>query len=232
MRRRVLSVVIALAALGFARAQTPAPPEPLATPDPAKFVPDVARAAAGEGNTAFEKGDYQTARRAYLRVLDIVPNNLVALVNLGLVEFRAGNPAEAEKYLRQAVRQRLETGPAWLTLGMMYFQQGRVEEAFAALSQAVLYDPGSARAHNYLGVVLGRKGWRDGAEVELRRAVEIDPDASDAHYNLSVIYLQRTPPAIELARRHYFRSVELGGKPDPAIEKTLATPVSTPAPKP
>jgi Flp pilus assembly protein TadD len=113
---------------------------------------------------------------------------------------------------------------------MIYFDQGRLEESFAALSQAVLYDKGNARAHNYLGVVLGRKGWMDGSEFELRRAVEIDPDSRDSHYNLAVLYLQRTPPAVELARRHYFRSVELGGTPDPAIEKTLATPNPSPTP--
>lgn len=213
----------------FARAQdaTPTP-----TPDPATYVPEIARVEAARGNEAFSKGDFKAARAAYERVLDLAPNNLVALVNLGLVEFRAGEPAKAEKYLRQALQQRLETGPAWLTLGVMEFGQGRMEEAFAALSQAVLYDPGNARAHNYLGAVLGRKGWLDGAEAELRRAVEIDENSRDAHYNLAVIYLQRKPPAIELARRHYFRSIELGGKPDPDIEKTFANASSSPTPTP
>ena len=231
MTLRLLSLLAGLAVLGLAGAQTPSPSPAV---DPATFVPDIARASAGEGNDAFAKGDYKAARHAYLRVLELVPNNLVALVNLGLVEFRAGNPKEAEKYLKQAVQLRLETGPAWLTLGMMELDQGRIDEAFAALSQAVLYEGSNARAHNYLGVVLGRKGWIDGAEQELRRAVELDPAARDAHYNLAVIYLQETPPAIELARRHYFRALELGGAPDAAIEKTLGTPVekSTPTPAP
>jgi len=210
---------VALALIGLARAQDD---------DPANFVPQVARAVAGEGNDAFAKGDYEAARHAYQKVLDIAPGNLVALVNLGLVEFRSGNAKEAEKLLKQAVRQRLETGSAWLTLGMIYFNQDQLEEAFAALSQAVLYDKSNPRAHNYLGVVLGRKGWLDGAEAELRRAVEIDPGYRDAHYNLALIYLQQHPAAVELARRHYFKSIELGGKADPEIEKSLATPTPTP----
>ncbi|MDD5201370.1 MAG: tetratricopeptide repeat protein [Terrimicrobiaceae bacterium] len=230
MRLRLIALA-ALAAFGAARAEDTAPApaaSPAPTPDPAQYVPEVARSAAGEGNSAFVKGDFKTARRAYRRVLELVPNNLVGLVNLGLVEFRSGNPAEAEKLLKQAVQERLETGAAWLTLGMMYFDQNRIEEAFAALSQAVLYDGANARAHNYLGVVLGRKGWLDGAEAELRRAVEIDPEARDAHYNLAVIYLQRKPPAFELARRHYFRSIELGAPADPDIEKNLTAPKPTP----
>jgi Flp pilus assembly protein TadD len=214
-----LALVAALALTGLACAQED---------DDANYVPNVARAVAGEGNEAFTKGDYEAARHAYRKVLDLAPGNLVALVNLGLVEFRSGNTKEAEKLLKQAVQKRLETGAAWLTLGMIYFQQDQIDEAFAALSQATLYDRTNPRAHNYLGVVLGRKGWLDGAEAELRRAVEIDPSYRDAHYNLSLIYLQQHPPAVELARRHYFKSIELGGKADPEVEKKLIAPKPTP----
>ncbi len=228
MIRRLLSLA-AFAALGAAYAQDPPPSAiPSPPPDPSTFVPQVARAVAGEGNESFDKGDYKSARRSYEKVLELAPGNLVALVNLGLIEFRSGNAGESEKILRQAIQQRLETGPAWFTLGMIYFQQDHLEEAYGALSQAVVYDKSNARAHNYLGVVLGRKGWLDGAEAELRRAVEINDNYRDAHYNLAVIYLQRHPAAVELARRHYFRSLELGGKADPVMEKNLIAPAAKP----
>jgi Flp pilus assembly protein TadD len=233
MIRHLLVLAIAVFGLGIAHAEkSDDATNGDASTDPTKFVPKVAREQAAEGDDAFSKGDYAAAVKAYKGVLELAPNNLVGLVNLGLAEFRAGNPDEAEKALKQAVRLRLETGPAWLTLGMIYLQQNRIEQAFAALSQAVLYDSGNPRAHNYLGVILGRKEWLDGAEAELRRAVEIDPDYRDAHYNLAVIYLQRQPPSVELARRHYYRSRELGCPADPAIEKVLYAPnlTSTPAP--
>jgi len=188
------------------------------------FVPTVARKAAGEGNAAFLRKDYAAARNAYRQVLDLVPDNLLGLVNLGVVEFSAGNNAAAEELLKKAVRIRMETSAAWLTLGIIYMDQDRFDEALAALSQAVLHDPHNARARNYLGVVIGRNGWIDGAQFELRRAVELDPSYADAHYNLAVFYLQDKPPTIELARRHYYRSLELGAPADPAIEKTLKSP--------
>lgn len=192
--------------------------------DSATFVPEVAREAAAEGNRAFLEGDYETARKAYRRVLDLAPGNLVGLVNLGAVEFRAGNHEEAEKLLLEAVNKKLDNAPAWLTLGILYYENRRLDEAHAALAQAVLYDKANPRAHNYLGAVFGAKDWLDGAAAELRRAVQIDPAYRDAHYNLAVIYLQQRPPAVELARRHYYRSIELGGQPDPEIEKKLNTP--------
>ena len=48
---------------------------------------------------------------------------------------------------------------------------------------------------------------------------------AEAHFNLAVFYLQRTPPAVELARRHYQQALNLGAAPDPQVEKSLTEPV-------
>jgi len=191
------------------------------TPPAGNFVPEAAREAAKQGNSSFLRKDYAGARKAYEQVLSLVPDSLVGLVNLGVVEFYSGNTRRAEELLKKAVSIRLDNPAAWLTLGMMYMDQEKSDDALAALSQAVLQDPRNPRARNYLGVVIGRKGWIDGAQSELRRAVELDPNYTDAHYNLAVFYLEEKPPAIELARRHYFRAIELGAEKDPSIEKVL-----------
>lgn len=189
----------------------------------ATFVPEVLSEAVAEGNAAFEKKDYAVARKAYERVLKLEPDSLLGCVNLGMVEFYMGNQDRAEELLKKAVRIRLETAPAWLTLGMIYMDQNRSDAALAALTQAALYDPSNARARNFLGVVAGRRGWIDAAQEQLRRAVEIDPSYADAHYNLAVFYLQEKPPSIELARRHYFKSLELGVEKDPEMEKVFGS---------
>ena len=198
--------------------------------DDGRYVPEIARQAAAEGSAAFARGDFEGARRAYLKVIDLAPDNLLGLINLGVVEYSLKKFEDAEGHLKRAVRLKIDAAPAWLTLGIIYLEQNRLDEALAALSQATLYDPRNARARNYLGVVVGRKGWIDGAQVELRRAVEIDPNYSDAHYNLAVFYMEGRPPSTELARRHYFRAIELGADPDPEIEQSLKAPSPTPSP--
>ncbi len=203
-------------------AQEEAPPAPTPVPD-AQFVPIAARQAAADGNKAFAARDFETARKSYERVLQLAPDNLVGLVNLGMVEFSAGNPKAAEPLLKKAVQIRIETAPAWLALGTLYMDQDRLDEALAALAQATIYEPSNARARNFLGVVCGRKGWYDAAQDELRQALKIDPNYSDAHYNLALFYLEQKPPAIELGRRHYYRAIDLGAQPDPALEKILKT---------
>jgi Tfp pilus assembly protein PilF len=186
------------------------------------FIPVALTDAASEGNAAFAKKDFETASRAYERVLSLDPQNVMGLVNLGLVEFQLGNTAAAEDALRRAISLRLETSPAWLTLGMIQMDRGDADAAFASLAQAVQHDPLSARARNFLGVVIGRRGWIYGAQQELRRAIELDPTYADAHFNLAAFYMQEDPPAIELARRHYHKALTLGVEKDAAMEKTFS----------
>ena len=192
------------------------------------FTPRTLAASIAEGNVAFERKDYGAARNAYTRVLTLEPNNLMALVNLGMVEFYSGHPDKAEELLKKAVRQRLESAPAWLTLGMIYMDRNESDAAIASLSQAMLQDPLNARTRNFLGVVMGRRGWIEGAQHELRRAVELDPSYADAHYNLAVFYLEEKPPAIELSRRHYQKALELGVDKNPEMEKLFSTPPKKP----
>ena len=170
---------------------------------------------------AFEKGDVATGRELFGKILDADANNLVALVNLGSLEYRAGHPEEAEKLLGRATRVEPRSVPAWLTLGVVACERGQLDAALAALAQTVFLDPLNVKAHSYFGVVLGRKGWLDGAEAELQRAIELDGTYRDAHFNLAVVYLQRNPPAVELARRHYQRALELGAPADSLVEKQL-----------
>jgi tetratricopeptide (TPR) repeat protein len=219
--RAAVHSLLAACALGFAHSLP-------AQETDKNFTPRALAAAIAEGNVAFERKDYSSAKNAYTRVLTLEPDNLIGLVNLGMVEFYSGHPDKAEELLKKAVRQRLESAPAWLTLGMIYMDRNEPDAALAALSQAMLQDPLNARTHNFLGVVMGRRGWIEGAQHELRRAVELDPSYTDAHYNLAVFYLEEKPPAVELARRHYQKAIELGVEKNPEMEKLFSTPPKKP----
>jgi tetratricopeptide (TPR) repeat protein len=229
-----MRVVLTALSLVVASATIQAQPAPSSNPsNDGRYVPEVARQAAAEGNAAFSHRDFERAYRAYSKVLDLAPDNLLGLINLGVVEYSLKKFEDAEAHLKRAVQIKLDAAPAWLTLGIIYMDQNRLDDALAALAQATLYDPRNARGRNYLGVVVGRKGWIDGAQAELRKAVEIDPNYSDAHFNLAVFYLEGKPPSVELARRHYYRAIELGAPPDPEIEKTLkSAPATSTLPKP
>ena len=174
-----------------------------------------------EGLRAFKAGKLESAKQSFEKVLSISPGNAAALTNLALVEQRAGHYANAEKYLLTLIRDNPANATAWLLLGIGASEQNQLEAAHAHLAQAVLHAPEDARAHQHLGIALWRRGWHSAGEEELRRALEIHPKFADAHYNLATLYLHRTPPPVELARRHYQKAIELGAAPDEKLAKKL-----------
>ena len=164
----------------------------------------------------------EVAVRARLeKILAAEPDNATALVGLGEMEYRAQHFEEAQRLLQRATRVKPESAAAWLALGVVACETGKLDAALAALSQAVWLEPRNAKAHSYLGVTVGRKGWLDGAEAELQRALELDESLAETHFNLAVVYLQESPPMVELARRHYHRARDLGAAPDSLIENQL-----------
>jgi Flp pilus assembly protein TadD len=180
-----------------------------------------AKAAAEAGIEALGKNKFEAAETAFLKLLDLSPGNPTALANLGMVEFRLGRTEEAQKYLQQAIRVKPDAALAWMMLGVIYMNQNNAEAATAALAQAVYLNPKSPQAHNYYAVTLAKRGWYDGAEDELRKVIELAPDFAEAQFNLALIYFQQNPPAIELARRHYQKALDLGAAPDPAFAAKL-----------
>ncbi len=201
------------------------PPEALITQAPQ--APPTALPLMREAEQFFAKGNLEKADATYARALGIAPNIPSLLVSASAVKTRLGKLAESRIMLRKALSLDLDNATAWKLLGMNALEQKRDDEAFACLAQATLHEDNNPRAHNYLGMAAGRKGWGEASEQELRRAVELDPNYADANFNLAVLYLGRTPPLIELARRHYQRALDLGAQRDPAIEKLLSKSVAS-----
>lgn len=125
-----------------------------------------------------------------------------------------GRAEEAQKYLERATRIKPEAALAWMMLGVIHMNQDELEAATADLAQAVYLNPKSPQAHNYFGVTLAKRGWYDAAEDELQTVIKLAPNFAEAHFNLALIYFRENPPAVELARRHYQKALDLGAEPD------------------
>jgi Tfp pilus assembly protein PilF len=169
----------------------------------------------------FSAGNLDAAKIGFQKVLAISPENPPALINLALIAQRQDHTDDAERFLRRVIQKDTANATAWLLLGIGAYERSEFDAAHAHLAQAVLYAPGDARAHQYLGATFARRGWYSAGEDELRRALELNPKSPDAHYNLAMIYMERVPPAVELARRHYVRSLELGAPPDEKLAERI-----------
>ena len=176
---------------------------------------------AKEGALASASKDWAKARDAYSRMVKAAPDNALALSSLGIVEYRLKDYKNATNHLEQSVKINPTISQNWLTLGLSYYFLKQFNLAISALTRAKHEDPKDPRTCLYLAVVIRDYGWGRAAETELMRAIALDPDYADAHFNLALLYLERTPPPIEMARRHYFFAIDLGAPRDEEIEKRL-----------
>lgn len=176
------------------------------------------RAALERGRDWMAKGQWESAKLEFKRVLELDAGEPGALLSLGWIAQKQGAWAESEEHLRNALKRSLGDGNVWMALGVSLLEQEKTDAAAAAFHQCAVLDPKNARYRRLLGIALGRKGWLDGAEQEIRRSLELEPEDAGAHFNLAAVYLQRKPPTVELARRHYFKARDLGLPPDPEME--------------
>ena len=184
-------------------------------------IPEEFKDTAAKATSLYNEKKFDEAAAAYQEILNKYPQSIYALSNLGVVRFQQQKYPEAEKALREAIRVAPNDAFSHSVLGIVLVQQEKYDDAIQVLSRAVALDPNDAKTRNYLGISSSRKGLQEAAEQECRKAIELDEGYGDAHFNLAVIYATQTPPAKELAKRHYNRALELGVPKDEELEKLL-----------
>ena len=186
-----------------------------------KELPEGSGPLVAEAQKYFAEKQYAKAEENYQKILQRDEKNPIALGNLATIEMEQGKLADAEKHLGAAVAQNPDDPYTLAMLGYLKFRQEKYDDALNALSRAAKLDPQNPEIQNYLGVTLGHKGLRVQAETALRKAVQLAPDYAAAHNNLAVIYINQTPPLVQLARWHYQRALAAGQPPNPELEKAL-----------
>ena len=187
-----------------------------------KLSPEFAEIAK-RGAVASSEQRWEEARDAYGELINATPDNALAYANLGVAEFQLGNLVAASGNLKRSLELNSSIANNWQTLGLIQYEQKDLNLAISSLTRAIHEAPRDAQARVYLAAVIRDYGWTEAALTELKRAVDIDPNLPDAHYNLAVTYLETRPPRIELARRHYYKAIDLGAAPAPELEKSFET---------
>ena len=73
------------------------------------------------------QGKYDKAKRYYEKTLEVDPENLEALINLGKVLGQLENFDDALKYLLYATKVYPDVVEAWINLGAVYNKSGQYE---------------------------------------------------------------------------------------------------------
>ena len=94
--------------------------------------------------------------------------------------------AEAETFLREALRLEPENADVLNNLGTAIWEQGRSSEATAYYLRAYQFKKHDFGILNNLGMVLWEQGRPERAVEYYRRALELNPDSFDTQMNLGV----------------------------------------------
>jgi Tfp pilus assembly protein PilF len=153
---------------------------------------DAVRKAPGKGRAWFNLGGAyldaqpEKARTALLRSLELEPNRVEAIYDLGLLEQRTGNYDKALAYYRRASDQNPRYWPAWNNIGNTLFSMGRREESIAYFEKTLSLNRDYWPAHYNLAIVhfLGGR-YREAAE-RLKTVLAWSPDFREARYLMAV----------------------------------------------
>ena len=191
------------------------------SPTPSEDLPPELKELVAKARDAFVKGNFSAAEKFYQKIVAQQPDNVVALANLGVAQFRQGKLTAAQLALEKAVKINPSDAFSLTTLGAVMIEQNRSQDAVTCLERANQAVPDDPITLNYLGVASSQLGQFGKAEQSLRRAITVRPEYAEAHFNLAVIYATAKPPSIALAKRHYERALELGSSPDKRLNSML-----------
>jgi tetratricopeptide (TPR) repeat protein len=163
------------------------------------------------GQARAELGQYDAAIESLTRALQVKADVRDAHGTLGLVFFRQGHLAEAEK----ALRTELEGNPADLAsrknLAAVLDSEKKPEEAISLLRGVLKSQPDFADARYLLGKILLAQGAASEAVEHLEAAARLTPDDANVHYQLGQAYEKLG--RLSLARQHYDASRRLKAGP-------------------
>lgn len=124
-------------------------------------------------------GDYQRAETELRQALDLAPNNVEALNELGYIMALQGMIRESERLLLESVSFQPDYWPTYDSLFMFYRQfddrPDRYERAVKYAMKSVELMPENASAWNNLGTAYHSLQQYDAAKVAWDRALELEP---------------------------------------------------------
>ena len=146
------------------------------------------------GLLATREGRTAEAIPYFQKALQLSPDHLVALENLGNAYRQQKRWDEARTTLEHAVAVGPQDPEANYSLGMAYAQLNDIERAYDYLQRALKLRPAYPEALNNLGVLYLRTQRRDQAVVSFEECIRVAPAFDQSYLNLARVYvLEGTP---------------------------------------
>jgi Tfp pilus assembly protein PilF len=137
--------------------------------------------------SAHRAGDLAYARVAYERVLAMVPGDVDAMNNLGILLSTQRELDRAERLLRRATTLAPRNADVWNNLGTVLRERGQSADAIAAFQHALAIDPSHQGARVSLAQQFMAINAHDRARELLEQVVAANPAVPEAQYALGQV---------------------------------------------
>ena len=137
-----------------------------------------------------QTGEHKHAIQKYKKVIQLMPNNIQAHTNLGMLLHQRGNITKAEQSYIHSLEIDSNQPVINFNLGSIYQQLGKLDEAKKQYIKAISQNPTYAKAYSNLGYIQRKLNMLDDSIASYRQAIKYLPDSEEIFYNLGLSLLQ------------------------------------------
>ncbi len=164
-----------------------------------------------EGVAAMGAEDYAAAVAAFEKVLEIDPEQAVALYNLGVAHENLGQMDEAVTFYKKAVELQTSSVEPYLALATIHTANQQWPEALAMLREADKLQPDDVATLFDIGAVAMNAGDVPAAERAFQRVIELDDSHALGHYQLGMAYVNQGKSEEAVAHLEKYLELEPDG---------------------
>lgn len=140
------------------------------------------------GLLALRDGRPADAIRHFQKALQLSPDYLIALTNLGNAYRQEKQWDDARKALERAITVGPDDPEANYSLGMVLAQLNQTDQAYDYLQRALRLRPDYPEALNNLGILYLRTQRRDEAVASFKQCIRVAPAFDQSYLNLARVY--------------------------------------------
>ncbi len=140
------------------------------------------------GLLAVREGRTEEAIRDFQAALKLIPDHMIALVNLGSAFRQQKRWDDARKTYDRALEVNPDDAEANYGLAMVFAQSDDTARAFDSLQRALQLRPVYPEALNNLGILYLRTHRRDEAVASFEQCIRVAPKFDQAYLNLARVY--------------------------------------------
>jgi arylsulfatase A-like enzyme/Tfp pilus assembly protein PilF len=162
------------------------------------------------GRCYFELNRFESARKAFQKILENQPEDLNSRFYLAACGYRQKDWIASEAGFKQVLEKDGNYAPAHLYLGFIYQARGDKDSALTSFQRVIELDPENEDAHAKAGFLLASRGKLIEAVPHFQKVIQLNPSDAEAHANLGLAYLKLDQP--ENARAEFALACRLDRK--------------------